>query len=130
MGALQGAPFNFYSGPFGSSMAGSSTDLPLPQPPIPHGDGSDRGEESDSAAMPSWAPSFASCMPGDLDDVEENTDFAIKPEWGTVPQTVAALGSGMTKPAVGDSRLRKVISRAALTGFFRPIGVASGRMKL
>ena len=82
LGALQGAPFNFYSGPFGSTMAGSSADLPLPQPPITHGDGSDRGYGSDSDAVPSGAPSLASCMPGDLDDVEENTDFWMKPEWG------------------------------------------------
>ena len=69
--------------------ASSSAGPPLAQPPtITHGDGSDRGDGcgSDGAAssleLPSHAPSFASRMPGDMDDFEDDVEFVMKPDWG------------------------------------------------
>ena len=53
-----------------------------------HGDGVDRGDGSESDgdaassfAAPSWAPTDASGMPGDLDDVDEAGDIFLKPQW-------------------------------------------------
>ena len=69
--------------------ASSSAGPPLPQPPtITHGDGGDRGDGcgSDDAAstlhLPSYAPSNVSRMPGDMDDLADDVDFVMKPDWG------------------------------------------------
>ena len=59
-------------------------------PGTTHGDGGDRGEEAgsdgdvdgaSSFAPPSFAPTNASGMPGDLDDFDEHDDILLKPQW-------------------------------------------------
>ena len=67
--------------------------LPLTQlPPATHGDLASRGDggiasdsDDDAAAssggLPSFAPSNASGMPGDLDDCDEHGDCVLRPRW-------------------------------------------------
>ena len=69
--------------------------LPLTRlPRDTHGDGADHGHgdfgiasDSDdggvasSVGLPSFAPSNASGMPGDLDDCDAHTDFVLRPRW-------------------------------------------------
>ena len=67
--------------------------LPLTQlPPATHGDLASRGDggiasdsDDDAAAssggLPSFAPSNASGMPGDLDDCDEHDDSVLRPRW-------------------------------------------------
>ena len=65
--------------------------LQLCSPPgTTHGHGGDRGDEAgsdgdgdaaSSFAPPSFAPTNASGMPGDLDDFDEHDDILLKPQW-------------------------------------------------
>ena len=59
-------------------------------PGTTHGHGGDRGDEAgsdgdgdaaSSFAPPSFAPTNASGMPGDLDDFDEHDDILLKPHW-------------------------------------------------
>ena len=61
----------------------------LPVTPLTHGDGASRadgvGDDDDdgvaSASLPSFAPTHASAMPGDLDDFKEPEELIITPQW-------------------------------------------------
>ena len=54
-----------------------------------HGDGAGRGDGVgddgddgvDSASLPSFAPTQASAMPGDLNDFGETDELIVRPEW-------------------------------------------------
>ena len=81
----------------------------LPLTTVTHGDGVDcdgAGSDDDdggaSTYVPSFAPTNASGMPGDLDDFGDHDEIDLKPQWGD--DQTCSVGVWGTKTRGGGER--------------------------